>query len=406
MTTKIHKGFTGQLFPAFQKEVVRFVLSIDFHDAQVGKHPALLDCYSELLLSGTRKKNRHTLLEEIDALGMHLSITQNNQYIHIDVEILDEVLPKALSLLSEILLNSLLSVSEYARVRTLVGERYREEEDNGSLRAHTLFLHTLHPKTSRYHRSLLRNKKQDLKQLSRKDVLDLHRELPYCPWYLSATATKSSQKKLVNTLGKLHGGVEKKTKEVAYKPSSAKECIEHIPHKENIEIRIGGRMPAHTNPEAIAFSFGMAVLGYPGMENRLMNTVREEEGLTYVCYVYSDHGKYEPGAWYVHTFFATKDLKKGMASVMRQLKLIREKGISEHELKTFKMMLKNQFVLAHESDRRRITLHHEALLRGLSVEDLHAEAKHIEKLTRKEVNSALKKYVDLKNLVVTKVGDI
>lgn len=86
------------------------------------------------------------------------------------------------------------------------------------------------------------------------------------------------------------------------------------------------------------------------------------------------------------------------------MKLIIEKGVSDIEVRRFKELLTNQFRLAHESDSSVLSLYHSALVAGRTLENVAEYPKRISLLTKKEINRALQKYIDLKKLIIVGAG--
>ena len=72
----------------------------------------------------------------------------------------------------------------------------------------------------------------------------------------------------------------------------------------------------------------------------------------------------------------------------------------------FKELLKNQFILAHESDAKALAMYHDALCAGTTAEEVSAQYDAMQTLTRKEVNAALKKYLNPRALVISGAGSV
>ncbi|HEY4508429.1 MAG TPA: insulinase family protein, partial [Candidatus Paceibacterota bacterium] len=188
-----------------------------------------------------------------------------------------------------------------------------------------------------------------------------------------------------------------------------KTTYQSVPGKTNIELYIGNTLPlTFADPDFLPFQFGLAVLGkWGGFSGRLMSRVREKEGLTYTIYARTDGvTKTHCGLWYIFTFFTPKDLERGIASTRRELKTIAEKGVTEKEMTRFKELLKNQFILAHESDAKALALYHDALASGISPEEIAVEYDRMQHLTKKQINLAIKKYLNPRALVISGAGPV
>ena len=72
----------------------------------------------------------------------------------------------------------------------------------------------------------------------------------------------------------------------------------------------------------------------------------------------------------------------------------------------FKQLLKNQFILAHESDAKALAMYHDALCAGTTAEEVSAQYDAMQTLTKKEINAALKKHLDPAALVISGAGPV
>jgi zinc protease len=138
-----------------------------------------------------------------------------------------------------------------------------------------------------------------------------------------------------------------------------------------------------------------------------MSTVREKEGLTYGIYARTieSHRK-NTIHWNIYTFFTARDLQKGIASTLRELTSIVEKGITEEELRIFKEISLNQFILNHESNATRLGFYHGLSLLGYEEKDGVQFQEQLMKLTVHDVNTALRTYLEPDRLVIVGVGPV
>jgi zinc protease len=182
-----------------------------------------------------------------------------------------------------------------------------------------------------------------------------------------------------------------------------------VPGKTNVEVRMGNVIPiTPLHVEYAALDFGIDVLGkVGGFSGRLMSTVREKAGLTYGIYATTvDTNPQSTIHWNVYTFLAAKDLAKGLSATRNEIKRIVRKGITSKELSTFKDILRNQYLIAHESNMRRLSTYHTLSVLGYSETILIERVARMQKLTLPEVNKALIKYIDPHNLVTSGAGPV
>jgi predicted Zn-dependent peptidase len=91
------------------------------------------------------------------------------------------------------------------------------------------------------------------------------------------------------------------------------------------------------------------VLGGPALNSRLNLSIREKYGYSYS--VDASYTRYsEIGFWSIYFSTDTKYLKKSLKVLMREIKLMREKPLSDQQLKMAKEQYKGHLALAMESN--------------------------------------------------------
>ena len=155
-----------------------------------------------------------------------------------------------------------------------------------------------------------------------------------------------------------------------------------------------------------ALVLGLQVLGIPGFTGRLMSTVREIEGLTYGVYAYPAGFSNSDGYAVISATFAPELFAQGRAAIAREIRLIVEKGITEQELKRNAHMYdaRTRIACANSSDLARAA--HVIASENRKPTYLDEFPERILKLTRKEVNNALKKYLVLDNMSESAAGPV
>jgi zinc protease len=168
-------------------------------------------------------------------------------------------------------------------------------------------------------------------------------------------------------------------------------------------------LPLHiTNKEYYAFVFGLNVLGkWGGFAGRLMSTVREKEGLTYGIYARTETaGLTEFGFWRIMTFFAPDKALVGINSTLREIRTIRNNGITKTEYSRFKTILKTGHALLNDSIIRTASNIHSNQIKGLRFKDIEEHRKNMFNVTISDVNEALKKYLDPERMVIAGAGPV
>lgn len=192
-------------------------------------------------------------------------------------------------------------------------------------------------------------------------------------------------------------------------PVSAKRVIKTISEKASIDYMLGiATGITKTHKDYAPLLLGIQVLGNrSGFSGRLMKTVREEEGLTYGVYGLLEGFEHAAdGFLYIWATFAPQLFQKGRVSIMRQVKLIVEKGAGEDEVKKHRELYEARARVQLSNSAALAGAAHQVTVEGLPLSYLDTFPKKVVKLSAKEVNSVLKKYLVPKLLSEAAAGPV
>ena len=363
---------------------------------------------ADMLTRGSARYSKTAYTEKLEFLGVQVSLAGDGPFLTISVTAREESLTETLTILADALLRPLLLKTEIENLRKEYLQALHEEKDNARGLSYALFTRHIYEKNDSHYIPTLTEQQKELKLITSAILREAHQTMLRSPWTVSMTASPQAVEAIRAFVKKVclpaagvsdifsHGTIVSKKIE-----------LEVVPEKQNIEFFIGNRLPLTlTDAEFLAFSVGLDVLGKRGgFVGRLMSIVREKEGLTYSIYAWIKNTTTTThGLWHIWTFFTPKDTPKGISSTLREIKKISEKGITETDLVCFKELLCNQFLLAHESMRSVLSLYHAGITSGRTPEDIQSYPERVKRLTRAEVNMALKRYLKPDSLVITGAG--
>jgi len=113
------------------------------------------------------------------------------------------------------------------------------------------------------------------------------------------------------------------------------------------QIRLGHIGISRNDPDYIPLRVASTILG-GGLFSRLMKEIREKRGLTYSVYSYFDT-RWEKGAFTVGTFSRNDKVGETVSEVIRVFEEMREKGVTDDEVRDAVNFLKGQFPQALET---------------------------------------------------------
>ncbi len=373
---------------------------------------ANLAIISDVLTAGAGTLDRNAFQKAGDELGSNIAVSASDNSITITITALKAKLDQTLKLTTLMLTKPTLDPSEVKRAKTTLQNLLELEKENARGIA--------------------------LKNLRNSFAKSGERIYSYDASVISKALTTVTNKTLKQTLFKLMAGTGtltaggdaeaiKKAELAIFKllakepvsipisgnqfvaPTKKTVQIANVPSKQNIELSIGAPLPLSLNSNDLpAFLFGLSVLGrWGGFAGRLMSTVREKEGLTYMIYARTEAiTATESGYWRIVTFFAPKDVKQGVTSTLREISQIVTNGVTELEVKRFKTMIKTSEALTYDSLDKTTALIHNQLLCGQTWDQLTTQREALQNCTRAQINKALKQYLDPNKLIISAAGPV
>lgn len=369
--------------------------------------------YAKALLAGCGTYTRESFLDAINMLGASLTVGIDRGIVTLTITALDTHRAKLLKLVHTMLLAPTFAQKELRRIQTLLANELQEEKEDAKTQSLYALIDSLYAPSDRRYVNKTEAVIEAVRNVNRKDLQDSHQRAMQSRWIFTTVSKPEDQTATVKMLTQLRSqfaDAQKQTPRQSYKPLSMREIkLVPIPSKQNIEINFGSVLPLRASEqEYYAFLFGLAVLGkWGGFAGRLMSTVREKEGLTYGIYARTETVTLtEYGYWRIMTFFAPEKVLQGITSTLREIAQISEAGITDKEYSRFKDILATGYALLHDSIIRTAGDTHASQVKGFSYAMIEEHRTKILAVTKKEVNAALKKYLDPNRLIIAGAGPI
>jgi zinc protease len=180
-----------------------------------------------------------------------------------------------------------------------------------------------------------------------------------------------------------------------------------MPEKTSVSVVLGQASGLkYSDPQYQALRLGTAVLGGSGFSGRLMQTVRDKEGLTYGIYSNTSNDTFTDGDWKINATFAPALLEKGIAATRRELTKWYTEGISPAELDYRKDNLVGSFKVSLATTEGMAASLLAAKHRGYDQTWLDQYPDKINAITLGEVNTAIKTHLKPDSMVIIKAGTI
>lgn len=306
-----------------------------------------------LLFKGSESKTALQLAQEMDRLGSSFNAATGKEYTVFHAHVPSTSLKEALLVLFDIVFVPSFTESDVSRERQIVLEEIREEGDDPDYLAHETLLERAW-RRSPYGHSIL-GSGTSLSALRKKEVLQHHKSF-YTPSNMVLAIAGSvnhgdALKMLERAAGKINGTPHRPRKRHKSPLSFTPHCTFVKKETEQVHFCMAFPGTSFLSQKIYPFILLDAALG-SGVSSRLFYRIREKKGLAYSIYSYLQSLS-AGGLLTIYTSSAQEKWKKALQSVLRELKQLRAKGISQRELELAKKSLEAHWLLGLESTLNR-----------------------------------------------------
>ena len=116
-------------------------------------------------------------------------------------------------------------------------------------------------------------------------------------------------------------------------------------------IVLGHTGVSRINPDYYAITVMNYILGAGGFSSRLMDSIRDKQGLAYGIMSQFD-SRVMPGAFFISLQTRTDVTNQAITSVLAEIKTIREAPVTDQELQRRKSLHRRQLSAAHRFERQ------------------------------------------------------
>lgn len=358
-----------------------------------------------MFFKGTTTRSATDISREIDSLGGEMNAFTTRETTTFYVKVLDQHLPKALDLLSDLFLRSRLGKKEIEKEKQVILEEIRMVQDDPEdlvQELHAKLVMGRHPLS----RSIL-GRESTVAHINRQDLVR-YIAMYYRPEkVVIAVAGNFDQPKLeatiARTFGKSHhhhraepskrwpaelrGGVTMKQKPL-----------------EQVHLCVGlpGVAAGHKDRYAI-YALNSALGG--SVSSRLFQEIREKRGLAYSIYSFLS-GYSDGGTVTVYVGTQAREVERVLDLVFRELRKLAKQGLDRDELKRTKDQMKGGLMLSLESSHSRMNkLAKDELIAGshTTLEEMIVE---IDAVTEQQVLQVAQQSFLAKGIALTGLGPL
>jgi predicted Zn-dependent peptidase len=355
-----------------------------------------------MLFKGTKNRTAEEIARSADSIGGGLDAFTSKELVSYNIKVLDEHLPQAFDVLSDLVRNPLFDKNDIEKEKGVILEELKMEVDNPESLAHEIFASNFW-KGHSLGRSIL-GTRATIQSFNR-DKVERYYRLFYSPKNILVTAAGNLTHGRLVQLVKDHFGDLKplRVPKMATRPTPLAPIV--VRNKTSIEqVHIFLGVPAVPLPHRDRFACYVlnAILG-GGMSSRLFQNIRERQGLAYA--VYSELAMYrDAGCMMIYAGTSPKSAGKVVESVAHELRSLVTDRVTDEELRRAKDHLKGSFVLGLESTSSRMgNLARQELYfkRFYTMDEMLAS---VERVSAEQVQKLAQQFFDPKRMGIAALG--
>ncbi|HEY6338284.1 MAG TPA: pitrilysin family protein [Candidatus Sulfotelmatobacter sp.] len=306
-----------------------------------------------MLFKGTEHRTAEEIARQVDSIGGNMDAFTAKECICFNVKVLDEHIPIALDILSDLVLHPVFDSNDISRERGVILEEIKMDEDNPDYLVHEIFTQNFwkdHP----LGKPIL-GTKETVKKFERAKVLDAYTNR-FSPGNIIVSAAGNLDHDRFVELVTQHFEQMKPRKNGFH--SSQPKIVSKITLRnkkalEQVQLCIG--VPAHPIAhEKRHAGYVLNTLLGGGMSSRLFQNIRERQGLVYS--IYSDLNPYrDTGCLAVYAGTSRESAAKVVQSVVSEFHKLKTEPVPAEEVRRSKAQLKGSLMLSLESSTARMS---------------------------------------------------
>ncbi len=357
-----------------------------------------------MVFKGTKHRSAEDIARQVDSIGGNMDAFTAKECICFNVKVLDEHLPIAMDVLSDLVLNPVFDIQDISRERGVILEEIKMDEDSPDYLVHEIFTQNFwkdHPLGKP-----IMGTKDTVKKFERDPVMGFYGQR-FAPGNLIICAAGNLKHEQFVALVAKHFQHMKPMKNGFHSPQPKivpRIIMRNKKALEQVQICVG--VPSHPIAhEKRHASYILNTLLGGGMSSRLFQNIRERQGLAYA--IYSDLNPYrDTGCLSVYAGTSRESAGKVVQCIVSEFCKLKSEEVPAEELRRSKDQLKGSLMLSLESSTARMSnLARQEMYfdRFYSMDEL---LEKIESVTAEEVKELANEFFHTESIAVTVLGNL
>ncbi|HVZ16368.1 MAG TPA: pitrilysin family protein [Terriglobales bacterium] len=357
-----------------------------------------------MVFKGTQSRNAEQIAREVDSVGGNMDAFTAKECICFDVKVLDEHLPTAIDILSDLVLHPVFDEEEIKRERGVIIEEIKMDEDNPDYLVHEIFTQNFwkdHP----LGRPIL-GTRETVKRFEQATLFDYYRRFFIPNNMIISVAGNVKHERFVDLVKEKFAHLQTGSNGFKQDPPKIQARINMRNKKalEQVQLCLGVPSLPIGHQDRFASYILNTLLG-GGMSSRLFQSVREKQGLAYA--IYSELNPYrDTGCMAIYAGTSRENAPKVVQSVMCEFRTLKNEPVSDEEIRRAKDQLKGSLMLSLESSTARMSnLARQELYfdRFYSMDEIIAR---VEDVTKENLMALAQQYFETGSIAVTVLGNL
>ncbi|HEY1622525.1 MAG TPA: pitrilysin family protein [Streptosporangiaceae bacterium] len=347
-----------EFLPAVRSVALGIWVGVGSRDEDL-THAGATHYLEHLLFKGTKRRTALDISAEMDTVGGEMNAFTAKEYTCYYARVLDEDLPLAVDILSDMVSSSLITPKDVDAERNVVLEEIAMNEDDPSDTVHEAFSAKLFGDTP-IGRPIL-GTVDSINAITREQIYE-HYQARYTPEHLVIAAAGNLDHDRVVELVMAAFGPALNAKAEPIAPRLNGDYIGHPQGTgiqlisrgiEQANLVLGCEALARTDDRRFALSVLNAAFG-GGMSSRLFQEVREKRGLAYSVYSFAAQHA-DTGMWGVYVGCLPSKADEVLSICVDEIARVAEGGLSDAELARGKGQVRGGIVLGLEDPSSRMS---------------------------------------------------
>jgi len=306
-----------------------------------------------MLFKGTKKRSYLDIAREVDRVGAYLNASTTREDTCYYINIKKDSFDFAVELLCDIVENSIFPEKELLQEKNVVLEEIKMYNDTPEDLVYENFFKSMfynHPFGMPITGDI-----ENIKNITREGVIEFYKR-NYIPSNLVIAAAGNVEHQNLLKLLRKYKFMSNRANLQPIKNLNNKEFIRKdnilIKNFNQVHICLGFPGISATHSLRYALYIFNTILG-SSMSSRLFQKIREKLALCYSIYSFYSSFR-ETGVFGIYLATSLNTLEKALINILKEVKLIRKKGISKKELEDAKEHIKGNLALAYEQNEVRM----------------------------------------------------